>query len=59
MAWAWARLARCADTAAAVPGARAPDSWRHAARHGLDWLLPQAQVHWQRAHTQAALPFAA
>ncbi|MFO1329546.1 MAG: acyl-CoA dehydrogenase family protein [Rubrivivax sp.] len=59
LAWAWARIARCAAAAAAVPGARAPDSWRHAARHGLDWLLPQAQVHWQRARAQAALPFPA
>jgi hypothetical protein len=35
--------------------------WRYdAARFGLQWLLPQAEVHWHRARRRdAALPFAA
>jgi hypothetical protein len=29
-----------------------------AARFGIEWLLPQAQVHWARARQrEAALPF--
>lgn len=57
MAWAWARIAR---TAARAGGAARPaQSWQDAARFGIEWLLPQAQVHWQRARRQgAALPFA-
>ena len=57
LAWAWARLACCA------PGAdgsgRSAAQWRDSARYGIDWLLPQAQVHWARAaRRDAALPFA-
>ena len=62
LAWAWARIARTAVQAAlpAVPGARAADQWLQSATFGLQWLLPQAQVHWQRATQPAlALPFLA
>jgi alkylation response protein AidB-like acyl-CoA dehydrogenase len=56
LAWAWARLARCADHAQGA--GRTPAQWRDAARFGIDWLLPQAQVHWSRvARRDAALPF--
>lgn len=61
MAWAWARLARTAlDPQTAPPaGGRTAAQWLDSARFGLQWLLPQAQVHWQRAQQQsAALPFA-
>ncbi|MFT3821988.1 MAG: acyl-CoA dehydrogenase [Rubrivivax sp.] len=56
LAWAWARLARHADAAAG--SGRSGEQWRDAARFGIDWLLPQAQVHWARAaRRDAALPF--
>jgi hypothetical protein len=61
MAWAWARLARTAlDPQSAAPaGGRTAAQWLGSARFGLEWLLPQAQVHWQRARQQgAALPWA-
>jgi hypothetical protein len=58
LAWAWARIARTAATAAAPVGGRTAASWRAAACHGVEWLLPQAQVHWQRAVAFGApLPF--
>lgn len=58
MAWAWARIARCAPSAAARAGGRTPHQWRLAARFGIEWLLPQAQVHWHRVgQRSAALPF--
>ena len=63
MAWAWARLARCALADQALPaapaaGGRTPAQWLQSARFGLEWLLPQAQVHWGRAlKRDAALPF--
>jgi len=60
LAWAWARIARCAlDPARAPgPGGRTAAQWLDAARFGVEWLLPQAQVHWARArHREAALPF--
>ena len=60
MAWAWARLARTAlDPHSAPPaGGRTAAQWLDSARFGLEWLLPQAQVHWQRARQQgAALPW--
>jgi alkylation response protein AidB-like acyl-CoA dehydrogenase len=62
LAWAWARIARCAlDPARAHPaGGRSAADWLASARFGLEWLLPQAQVHWQRAMCRgAALPFVA
>ncbi len=64
LAWAWARIARSAtaDPAAAAAGqdGRRAAPWTDAARHGVQWLLPQAQVHWQRVHrVDAALPFLA
>ena len=56
LAWAWARIAR---TAADVEGGRSATRWRDAARYGIDWLLPQAAVHWARVmRRDAALPFA-
>ncbi|MDH4393681.1 MAG: acyl-CoA dehydrogenase [Aquabacterium sp.] len=62
LAWAWARIARVAslDEQPAVPGARPAAQWLQSATFGLQWLLPQAQVHWQRA-TQSGLvlPFLA
>ena len=57
MAWAWARIARRVPSAASA-GGRTPQQWRQAARFGIEWLLPQAQVHWLRARQRsAALPF--
>ena len=60
LAWAWARIARTAAQAdqPAVPGARPADQWLQSASFGLQWLLPQAKVHWQRATQPGlALPF--
>lgn len=59
MAWAWARIARTsvAPTQPTIPGARRPEQWRHCARFAIDWLLPQAQVHWQRAQHATPVPF--
>jgi Acetyl-CoA dehydrogenase C-terminal like len=60
MAWAWARIARCAHDPARLPlpGGRTSTQWFDAARFGVEWLLPQAATHWTRAHSsQAALPF--
>ncbi|MEK8050245.1 acyl-CoA dehydrogenase family protein [Ideonella sp. DXS22W] len=55
-AWAWARIARTAlDPARApAPGGRSAQAWLDVARYGIDWLLPQAQVHWARVGRQAA-----
>ena len=61
MAWAWARLARTAADPDRPPpsGGRTAAQWMASARFGVEWLLPQAQVHWQRAQRQeATLPFA-
>ena len=57
MCWAWARIARCALTQpdAPLPGGRHAGQWLQSARFGLDWLLPQAQVHWWRAGQPAAV----
>ncbi len=56
MAWAWCRVARC--SAEPGPGGRSAAQWQAAARYGIDWLLPQAQVHWSRVEQRdAALPF--
>lgn len=60
MAWAWARLARTSLGPRGAPpaGGRTAAQWLTSARFGMEWLLPQAQVHWQRArHRTAALPF--
>ena len=60
MAWAWARIARVAldDSQTPVAGARPAARWLQSARFGLQWLLPQAQVHWQRAsQPELDLPF--
>ena len=36
---------------------RCTAQWLDAARFGIDWLLPQAQVHWARAaRADTALP---
>ena len=60
LAWAWARIARRCTEQGGSDGGRSADAWLDAARHGVDWLLPQAQVHWQRAsRADAALPFLA
>ncbi|MBL0147268.1 MAG: acyl-CoA dehydrogenase family protein [Ideonella sp.] len=56
MCWAWARIARC--SVAPLAGGRTAAQWQAAARYGIEWLLPQAQVHWARvARRTAALPF--
>jgi len=51
LAWAWAASARAA--------ARGDDAWRREraelARHGIAWVLPQAEVHWQRVRDAAPL----
>ena len=59
--WRWARIARTTrDDGAAVPGARPADQWLQSARFGVQWLLPQAQVHWSRVMQPALdLPFLA
>jgi alkylation response protein AidB-like acyl-CoA dehydrogenase len=60
MAWAWARIARCAHDPARLPlpGGRTATQWFDAARFGVEWLLPQAATHWARVQSsQAALPF--
>jgi alkylation response protein AidB-like acyl-CoA dehydrogenase len=58
LAWAWARIARCAEGGGPASGGRSPSQWQAAARFGLEWLLPQAQVHWARVHARtASLPF--
>jgi alkylation response protein AidB-like acyl-CoA dehydrogenase len=54
LAWAWATLLR-ASAGQDAPTARL---FTQAAQVGLDWVLPQAGVHWQRVHTrEAALPW--
>jgi alkylation response protein AidB-like acyl-CoA dehydrogenase len=59
LAWAWARIARLAPTATGADGGRTAAQWLDSARFGIDWLLPQAQVHWARvARRDAALPYA-
>ncbi|WP_088280600.1 acyl-CoA dehydrogenase family protein [Ideonella sp. A 288] len=61
MAWAWARIARATaqPQPSAVAGGRSPAQWLQSARFGIDWLLPQAQVHWARAaRRDAVLPWA-
>jgi len=61
LAWAWLRIAVAAGDPAKTPpaGARGATSWLDAARFGLQWLLPQAETHWQRARQrEAALPLA-
>ncbi len=60
MAWAWARIARCAHDPARMPlpGGRTGAQWFDAARFGVEWLLPQAATHWTRVRrSEAALPF--
>jgi alkylation response protein AidB-like acyl-CoA dehydrogenase len=60
MAWAWARIARTAQTPALAPaaGGRTAAQWTQSASFGLQWLLPQAAVHWARVMQPAAtLPF--
>jgi hypothetical protein len=60
LCWAWARIARTALDPARAPaaGGRSAASWLQSATFGLQWLLPQAQVHWRRAlQADAALPF--
>jgi alkylation response protein AidB-like acyl-CoA dehydrogenase len=60
LAWAWARIARCAlePVRAGVAGGRSAADWLAPARFGIEWLLPQAQVHWARVRCrEAALPF--
>ena len=56
MAWAWLRIARAALRPGATPidGARPAADWLAVARFGADWLLPQAQVHWQRVRQRGA-----
>jgi hypothetical protein len=62
MCWAWARIARRADDAvpAVMAGGRGAAQWQQSARFGLDWLLPQAGVHWGRVlQKDAGLPWLA
>ena len=54
LAWAFAASARAALTSP-MPRGRAAKTERM--RYGVQWLLPQAAVHWQRVHEQRlALP---
>jgi alkylation response protein AidB-like acyl-CoA dehydrogenase len=62
LAWAWLRIAAAAGEAGRAPpaGARPASSWLASAQFGLQWLLPQAEVHWARVRARhAPLPFAA
>ena len=62
MAWAWARIARTAlmPATASASGGRSAAQWTQSATFGLQWLLPQAAVHWARVmQPQAQLPFVA
>ncbi len=62
LAWAWARIARTAldDETPWVAGARAPQVWLASAKFGVQWLLPQAAVHWHRVtNIDAELPWLA
>ena len=62
MAWTWARIARTALSPATAPvaGGRSAEQWTQSATFGLQWLLPQAAVHWARVmQPQAELPFVA
>jgi hypothetical protein len=60
LAWAWARIARTTAAHPPAPGGRGAAQWQAAARHGLQWVLPQAQVHWHRVmHAELELPFLA
>jgi alkylation response protein AidB-like acyl-CoA dehydrogenase len=62
MAWGWARIARTALLPATAPaaGGRSAAQWTQSATFGLQWLLPQASVHWARVMAPAAsLPFVA
>lgn len=51
LAWAWCSTARAARGGDAFAAERAT-----VARHGLQWLLPQASVHWQRVRAAAQIP---
>jgi alkylation response protein AidB-like acyl-CoA dehydrogenase len=51
LAWAWCATARAAQGGDAFAAERAS-----VARHGLQWLLPQATVHWQRVRAAAPIP---
>jgi alkylation response protein AidB-like acyl-CoA dehydrogenase len=55
LAWAWAATSRAATAPQQADG----DGWyaqrAAVARHGLQWVLPQAAVHWQRVQAGAAL----
>jgi alkylation response protein AidB-like acyl-CoA dehydrogenase len=58
LCWAWTRIARAALDGAPAPGGRDAAQWLASAHFGLQWLMPQAQVHWARARQpRAALPF--
>jgi alkylation response protein AidB-like acyl-CoA dehydrogenase len=60
LAWAWARIARASSdpARATAPGGRGTAQWLHCARFAMQWLLPQAAVHWARVRDRdAALPF--
>ena len=54
LAWAWAASARAA---LGVADRRWADAKTARMRYGLQWLLPQAAVHWQRVRAvDAVLP---
>ena len=54
LAWAWAASARAAQGLADRTWA---DAKIASMRYGMQWLLPQAAVHWQRVRsTEAVLP---
>jgi hypothetical protein len=52
LAWGWAAVARTLLCGAGASPAAGTDpnraAWLADARHGVDWVLPQAQVHWAR-----------
>jgi alkylation response protein AidB-like acyl-CoA dehydrogenase len=57
LAWAWTVTRRAAARCEVdgVAAELAPAERAAVAAHGLDWVLPQAAIHWQRVHDAAWL----
>ncbi|MFM8346034.1 MAG: acyl-CoA dehydrogenase family protein [Betaproteobacteria bacterium] len=56
-AWAWTASARaCAQLLAQTPEDAQARARLERMRYGVQWLLPQAQVHWQALQTARPLP---
>ena len=56
-AWAWTASARaCAQLLAQAPEDTQARARLERMRYGVQWLLPQAQVHWQALRAAPPLP---